>query len=147
MAVFDHFQRGGDGVDIGCHAYHVDDALGTRLDVAPEVGSSHVRHDGDFQVGVVFANDGADVLVVAEFPLAELVGGEDVLRRLVAEFHVVHARLDVGEIQRADEFVVKIEIVHQTAVPDGRVQHLDVGSVGDKITSSVHCCFSSSLDK
>ena len=76
-----------------------------------------------------------------------LVGGEDVLRRLVAEFHVVHARLDVGEIQRADKFVVKIEIVHQTAVPDGRVQHLDVGSVGDKITSSVHCCFSSSLDK
>ena len=127
--VLDNVDSGRDLVDICGNADNVDRAFSTGLDVLLVVASANVRHYGDLEIGVVVAYYRADILVVAELPLAEILYVEHLLISLIAELHNVHARLDVGLIQILYELVRETEIIHQTSVAQGRVNYLYIRSV------------------
>ena len=68
---------------------------------------------------------------------SELVAGVQFLRGLVAHLHVVDTGCAIGGIDRLDEIVVEFVIVHEPAVADGAIEHLDFGPVGNPALDGV----------
>ena len=128
VSILDHVHRGRDLVHIGGHADAVEHALLGRQDVGLVVGLAGVGHGGKLEGGVVVADDPAQVVLVAVFPVAVLLPGKLRLGGLVAQFHVVDASLNIGVINGLDEVVLKQVIVDQAPVADGAVQNLDLGA-------------------
>ena len=71
-----------------------------------------------------FHHDTSNVVLVAKFPVAKIGPGKLILGGLVAEFHIVDARLDAGVVDGLDEIVLKLVGVDQATVTDGAVEHL-----------------------
>ena len=109
---------------VGGHTDAVEHALVGREDVGFVVGFSGVGHCGEFEGCVVFTDDAANVVLVAKFPVAKIGPGKLILGGLVAEFHVVDARLDAGVVDGLDEIVLELVGVDQATVTDGAVEHL-----------------------
>ena len=78
MGILDHVDGCRHGVDVGRHTHHVDDTLLLREQVAADVAAADVCHDGELHVGLIRADDPAQVLFLAELPVAEIVHLEDV---------------------------------------------------------------------
>jgi len=116
-------------VDIGCHPHHVNDAVFSGEDVLFVVAAAHIRHHGNLQGGLIFPHNGADILLIAEFPFAKFVGVEQLLGGLVAKFHIVHPCFDVCFIQIPGKFIRKGKIIDKPPVPERAVHNLDVGAV------------------
>ena len=131
VRVLDHVQRGRNLVDVGRHADHVQDAVLFRQNVLVIIAALGVGHDGELQVGRVVADDAAQVVLDAVFPAAVFALLDAFARRLVAEFHVIHAGGDAGVIDHLHDFVVEMVVVHQAAVADGAVEDFDFGPVGE----------------
>ena len=122
VRVLDHVQRGRNLVDVGRHADHVQDGIFFRQNVLVIIAALGVGHDGEFQIGLVVADDAAQVVLDAVFPAAVFALLDAFARRLVAEFHVINAGGDAGVIDHLDDFVVEMVVVHQAAVADGAIQ-------------------------
>ena len=140
MAVLDHLDGARDLVDVAGDAHHVQHAVLLFPDILAEIRPAHVRHDGEFHVRFVFADDRLQVLFVAELVLAEFGRVEQRLGRLVAHLHIIDARLDVHRVQRLGKFIRKLKIVAKPAVAQRRVQHLDVRTEGQERALSLYIC-------
>ena len=90
-----------------------------------------------FQVGLIVADDAAQVVLGAVFPAAVFAGLDAFARRLVAQLHVIHARGHAGVIDHLDDLVVEMVVVHQAAVADGAVHDLDFGPEGEPAAGGV----------
>ena len=90
-----------------------------------------------FKRGFVVADDAADGFLGAVFPIAMFAGLDAFARRLVAEFHVIHAGGDAGVINQLDGRVLEMVVVHQAAVADGAVHDLDFGAEGEPAAGGV----------
>ena len=128
VRVLDHVQRGRDLVDVGRHADHVENGILFREDVLVIIAALGVGHDTQFQCGLVVSDDAAQRVLGAVFPVPMFTGLDAFARRLVAEFHVIHAGGNAGVINQLDRLVVEMVIVHQPAVTDGAVHDLDFGA-------------------
>ena len=129
MGMLDHVEGQRDLVDIGGHPDHVQDALRFRQDVLPVVALVGVGHRRQLQRGLVVSDDAAEVALDAVLPRAELPRRKLPARVDVPDLHVVDAALDARLIHRLHRLVAELVVVHQTAVPNGAVQHLDLGAV------------------
>ena len=112
---------------------HVERALGGGDDVMLPVALAGVGHGRKLEPGrpgVVVTDDAPQVGLGTEAPGSELVGGEDLLRVLVADLHIVQARIHTGAVERAHEVVAELVPVDQTAIADGAVEDLQCGAVG-----------------
>ena len=118
-------------MDVERHADHVQHALLLGQDVGPPVRLAGVGHRRELQRRGVVADDAPHVVLVAELPGAELVAGEELLRGLVADLHVVDAGLDAGLVDGLDEAVVERVIVDQAAVADRAVEDLQLRAIGN----------------
>ena len=118
LRVVDHLERDGHLVKVGGHAHEGDGAFRLRADVRLVVAASGVRHDRELDGRVRFADHLEDLLVVREFPRAEVGGVEHRLGRAVAHFHVVHARGEVCTVEGAHEVVGETEVVDEPAVAE-----------------------------
>ena len=116
-------------MDVRSHADEVYRAVGAVDDVLFVIATTRVSHHCDFERGVVVANYGADVVVVAEFPFAESVDIKHSLVCLVAKFHIIDPGGNVGLVERVNKFVAKPELVDKSAVPERGVHHLDARTV------------------
>ena len=96
------------------------------MDIVAEIAAANVRHYCDLEVGLVVADYCADIVIIAELPLAEILYLEHFLGSLIAELHNVNAGLYVSLVQVLYEFVGEPEGVHQTAVAHCRVNYPDV---------------------
>ena len=74
VRVLDHVQRGGNLVDVGRHADHVQDAILFRQNVLVIIAALGVGHHGQLQIGRVVADDAAQVVLDAVFPAAVFAG-------------------------------------------------------------------------
>jgi hypothetical protein len=88
-----------------------------------------VGHNGELELGGVIPDDAAQVLFAAVFPGAVFAGNNDLLGRLVAQLHVIHARGHARLVDRLDNLVVKLVVVHEAAVPDGAIEDFDLRAV------------------
>ena len=131
VRVLDHVQRGRNLVDVGRHADHVQDGILFRQNVLVIIAALGVGHHGELEIGLVVADDAAEVVLDAVFPAAVFAGLDAFARRLVAEFHVINAGGDAGVIDDLHDFVVEMVVVHQAAVADGAIEDLDFGPVGE----------------
>ena len=101
-----------------------------RQDVLVIIAAFGVGHHGQLEVGRVVADDAAEVVLDAVFPAAVFALLDAFARRLVAQFHVIHAGGHAGVVNHLDDFVVEMVVVHQAAVADGAIEDLDFGPVG-----------------
>ena len=86
-----------------------------------------VGHDGDFDRRFLVAERPPHIIFVAELPGAVFVAAGQFLGGLVTDLHVIDAGLDVRLVDRLDELVVELMVVHQSAVADREIHHLDLG--------------------
>ena len=137
--MLNHFDGRRHGVDIGCNADKINRAVAALDNVALVVGASDIRHDRNFQIGIVVADDIIDILIAAELPLAELLRVKQISRCLIAEFHVIDASFLICLVQVTDKLVGEVKIVAQAAVADGRVHDTDILTECHQISSFCHC--------
>ena len=140
----DHLDGCRDGVDVGCNADNVQDAVLLVRQVTSHVGTSHICHHCQLHLRVEnIPQHLPDSVLVAELPLAELGLLEQFRVCQITDFHNIHACTEVGQIQLADKIVCKLKVVHQTAVPDGGIQHFYVRTIGDHraFYHITHCTF------
>jgi hypothetical protein len=112
-------------MDVTSDADEIDDAFLLRWNVLAVVAFARVGHDGEFQRGGVFADDAADVLLLAVFPAAVLAELDVLPRGPVADLHVINASSDAGIIDSLHDAVLEVVVVHQSAVADRAVEHAD----------------------
>ena len=129
VGVLDHVEGQRDLVDVGGDPDEVEHALRLRQDVLGVVALVGVGHRRQLQGRVVVADDAPDVALDTVLPRSELPGRELRAGVDVPDLHVVDAALDAGLIDRLDGLVRELVVVHQAAVPDGAVHHLDLGAV------------------
>ena len=113
------------------HAKH---AVGRRLNGGLPVALTGVGHRRQRQsrvLGVMFADDATNVVFPAMAPRAELVPREQSFRILIADLHRIYTRSEAGFVHRSDEIVGEVMVVYQAAVPNGAVQHLQLGPMRD----------------
>ena len=124
FGVLDDFQCSWNLVNVASHANQVYGAFALGANVFLKVAAAHVGHDGKLDLFVgVFANHFKDVVVVAEFPLAEFGFVKNFLRGFISNFHIVNAGRDVGLVKFLDKFVSEHKIVDNSAVAEGCVNN------------------------
>jgi hypothetical protein len=67
---------------------------------------------------------------------------QDPLRSTIADLHVINTRLHAGVVHAADHVVAEAVIVHQSAVADGDVDHLDFRTIRDPLAGELLFGFS-----
>ena len=82
-------------MNIARHTHHIYHAFALGQKVGLEITAANVCHDRDLHVGIVCADDRADVLLIAELPLAVFILVKDLFARLIAELHIIYAGSDV----------------------------------------------------
>ena len=126
VGVLDHVHRGRNLMRVSGDADAVEHALLGRQDVGLVVGLAGVGHGGELERTVVVADDPAQIILVAVFPVAVLLPGKLRLGGFVAQFHVVDTGLDGGVVDSLDEVILKKVVVDKAPVADGAVQNLDL---------------------
>ena len=113
-------------MDVGGNSYHVDDTVLLVNDIVLVVATTNIRHDGNLHIRIVFSDNRADIFLITEFPFAEFVHIEKLLRGFVTKLHDIHSRLDIGAIEGVDKLVGKHKTVHESSITNGCVQHTDI---------------------
>ena len=103
-------------MNVARHAHHINHALAFRQEIRFIVTAPDVRHNRDFHVGDVIADDGAEILFLAELPFAEIGFIKQITAGFITEFHIVHAAFDIGFVKLGDKFICKAEFVAKSAV-------------------------------
>lgn len=131
--VLNHINGCRNRLDVGCHAHQIHRTVASLADVALVVGASNVRHDRDFHVGVIVSDNVIDVLIAAKLPLAKVLRIEQIDRSLISKLHVIRTGCQIGLVQVSNEIIRKAEVVAQSSVANGAVQHADVFAEGHQI--------------
>ena len=118
LCILDHMDRCRHCIDVCCHTYHIDHAVFSINDIFFVIAAAYICHDRNFQIRVVISHDRTDIVFITEFPLAEFIDIEHILRCLIAEFHIVNARFYICTIQFIYKLIRKIKAVHQSSVSD-----------------------------
>ena len=98
------------------NTHQVDYAVFSVQDILLKICPSDICHYRYLHVRLIVSNDIADVLLITELPLAELLRVKNLLRCLISKLHIVNACLDVSKIQISYKFIRKGEIIHQTTI-------------------------------
>ena len=128
MEILDHLNSCRNLVNVAGHAHHVDDALAFWQKVRFKIAAAYICHHGNLHIAYIFANNGTNVLFLAELPLAKIRLVEKGAAGLIPKLHIVHAAFDIGLIQFPHKFVAEVKVVAQSAVANGGIQHLNVGA-------------------
>ena len=96
---------------VGGDADAVEHALFGWQDVGLVVGLAGIGHGGELERAVVVADDSAQIVLIAEFPVAVFLAGKLVLGGFVAKFHVVDTGLDGGVVDGLDEVVLEEVVI------------------------------------
>ena len=123
---------------VGSYAVHIDYRFFFGNDLLFEVDPAHVGHYADEHIALVFADYSADILFVAELPLAELRGIEHLFRHLIAELHYVYARGDIGLIERLYEVIFEVERIDYSSVAEGGIEYFNALAERLKISYVFH---------
>ena len=124
--MLDHLNCRRHRVDIGRNPDQINRTVAALADVALEITSSDVRHDGDLQIGVVVPYDAVNILIGRELPFSELLRIKQILRCAVTDFHIIDTGCQIRLIQLAHELIREEKVVHQSTVPHRAVQNRNV---------------------
>ena len=127
VAVLDHLDRFGDLMGIEGDADHVEHAFAARARSAASNRFCRRRRPSQLSlspvlVGVVAGEHAVEVGLVAAHPGSVRLLGKLLGRVLVADFHVVDAGGDACVVDRADQLVGELMVVHQSAVADRAIE-------------------------
>ncbi|MFQ9798649.1 MAG: hypothetical protein ACLR23_06555 [Clostridia bacterium] len=104
-------------MDIAGDTDHIDHTLAFRQEIGFEIASPHICHNSNFHIRDIVANNGADMVFDAEFPLSKVTFTEHIFARLVPKFHIVYAAFNVYFIEFCHEFVRKLRIIAKIRRP------------------------------
>ena len=96
MTIFDHFNRCRNRIDISSDSDQVDHTVALINDIAAKIGSTDICHHGNLHVGIVVADDTANVFFVTEFPWSKIFFIKNIFGCFVAELHIVNPGFDVS---------------------------------------------------
>src|SRR5690606_16631117 len=89
-----------------------------------------VAHDRNLG-GIRFERDFAEEIFIAVAPRAAVRRWKLRLVHTVAEFDVIHARLDQMAVEILDQCLIELPIVHQSAVADRAIEYFYFWSIHD----------------
>ena len=123
LGVFYHVERKRNLVDIGRDPHEIYGAFFFGENICFVVALFGVRHDRELNLALVVTDHAVYVVLVAEAPRAELVGGENLVAVFVADLHVVDAGVGAGVVDGANLPVGKPAGIHEPAVAYRAVEH------------------------
>ena len=134
MGIEQHFNRLGNLLDITRHTHHIDHALAGWQNIFGPIALARIRHNCEFHprgFGIVIPRNFANILFIAVAERTKISFGEHLLGVSVPNFHIVDTRRDTRFIHGLHKIIIKMMIIHQTAIADRTIEYLEFRAVGN----------------
>ena len=134
MSIEQHFDRLGNLLDITRHAHHIDHALAGWQNILSPIALARIGHNRELhprRFGVVISRNFANILFIAVAERTKISFGEHLLGVPIPNFHIVNARRNTRFIHGFHKIIIKMMVIHQTAIADRTIEYFEFRTVGN----------------